>query len=345
MAPSTGAVLCVVICGPLFPQAASAGEQVPLDVPESISRWFTENGSERVIDFVKEGFSDEEKPDGRVEVTIGRPVPAVTPVSLAYDLERGEVEGATVISRGDLVAHSYCAVATVKGSSTGVLECATVQSGGRVVESESGTLYKPASPDVTEGVDAVAEYPGVGEIGIDLKSQEMVALGEGSRKALGGDRGDETTFLTAVAKYLAELQALQRLDGPDGGGGGGSPFGMSAAEQAERDAQVVEALALPDDQAWHEGEDFETVLARREAAAAASQPSSTSASAVASTPVSPVMRAEGRSVSLRDAAILVGVAVVLVLGSVGILGARRRRRRRRLPVPQPSGPTSGSGTD
>jgi len=312
----------LAVASPAVGESADDG----LIVPAAVTQWFEKHGVEAAKHDAADMLEPEEMPQGLDEVRLSEPHPSARGFYPEYDLTAKRLAGDGAFHKEDSTVVEYCALATIPGSKAGMIECAEVEKDGSVELSRAGTRGAILEPPVP--IDIILEYAYIGDVGVSYGKQQVVALESDARQGMGAAVIPAEDFLTAVGKDTAEMVALQRLNGPqDGGGGGASPFGMSAAEQAERDAEVAEALALPDDQAWHEGEDFDAVLARREAAATARP----------STPASAVARAEGRSVSLRDAVVLVGGALVVVLGSVGILGARRRRR---LSVEQASGPTS-----
>jgi len=322
-----------LVVGPVAVAGGRAGSS--LTVPAAVAQWFDEHGVKAAREDASDMLEPEQMPQGLDGITLGSPYPSARAYYPEYDLHAKRVVGDGTFQVEGSTVVDYCALATIPGSTSGMIECAKARKNGTVVSDTAGTTG--AILPVPVPVDIILLYPYLGYVGVSYSTQQVVALESDARKAMGAEVMPAKDFMTAVGKDLAEMAAIQRLNGPQDGGGGSSPFVRTASEQERRDALVAQALALPDDLTWHEGEDFQAVLARRQAAQSAS--ASPTATAAAARDVVSSWGSRGWFV------LAVGMVVLVAVGGVMLGVLRRRRRRAPRPTSErvPSAPESTDG--
>jgi len=320
-------------------------------VPAAVVTWFEGHGAEQVLEdadgmfpWLKVRGSDKNSDT----LAVGSPARELVIDVPDYDLDAKRVVGSASVRANVHATRQYCARVFVGGKPRDALLCVDQRKNGKVSFGSLGDQdFLPTVVDLPRS--GFADVPGLGLLGIDEARDEVVALSQTAVEHLPAATVSGPELFTAGARHNAQARALARIDGPPRADHL-DPFESDPAVLAETDAKVARALALPEDLAWHEGDDMDDVLARRKAAgydedgeklpalaspsqnpaassdAAASQAPATSTSA-ASTPAA--AEATSTTAPSRATVVVLGplVAVLVLAAGAGLIARRQRPGR------------------
>jgi len=315
-----------IICALSFGTTTELAAAHEARIPNEVLAWFDNDAPVSAKSFVQ-ADPDIKTPTGDVTAADGIPTQMFSLAIPSYDLEKD-----TVSSDGS--AHDtlkpenvYCALepfqpALVKTDGTALEEaievCALQAPDGTVSEYSTGTTDIPSSMrSYPEG--GVVDIPPYGHYGLTNDRTTLEPLDSGAKYYVPQSRISLEDFVSALAKRLAQDDAIARISGPRkaGGGGGDDPLvGLTDSARSSRASLVSAGLSIPDALAWHEGDTAATLDARRQAAGF-TLPSE-----------SVPMTTDGGTGSWAPLA-LAGLAII---GAAVAVAARRRRV-----APRPSG--------
>jgi len=340
MASTDGAGAAAATVAPRT-SGAHASTRVSDPVPAAVVTWFDRHGAEEVLEDA-DGMFPWLKVRGPHEnsdtLAVGTPVREFVIDVPGYDLDADRVKGSASVRANVQPTHEYCARVFVGGRPRDALLCVDQRKNGKVSFGSLGDQDFLATV-VDLPASGFADVPGLGLLGIDEARDVVVALSESAVDNLPAATVSGPELFTAGARVNAQARAISRLDGPQRGDHL-DPFESDPTVLAETDAKVARALALPEDLAWHEGEDMDDVLARRKAAGydedgeklpASASPSQTSAvssdAAASPEPAPAAAEASSATAPSRATVVLLGT-LVLVLAAAAVMLARRRRLSR-----------------
>jgi hypothetical protein len=325
---------------------AHARSDLPEPVPAAVVTWFERHGAQQVLEDADGMFPwlKVRGPDKNSDtLAVGSPAREFVIDVPGYDLDADRVKGSASVRANVQPTHEYCVRVFVGGRPRDALLCVDQRKSGKVSFGSLGDQdFLPTVDDLPRS--GFADVPDLGLLGIDEVRDEVVALSESAVEHLPATTVSGPELFTAGARHNAQVRALARIEGPQRADHL-DPFESDPTVLAETEAKVARALALPEDLAWHEGDDMDEVLARRTAAgydedgeklpasASPSQAPAVSSDAAASrrsaTSTPAAAEASSATEPSRATVVLLGtLAVVLVLAAAAVLLARRRRQGR-----------------